>query len=206
MTAKRSGNPWRFAAVVAVPLTVVAILFVVQPPTSPGGGLIRVASLLGYQAVFLAIVSTAYMRRMLYWFGRPFIKVHHLLSLSGLALLVLHPLLVALDWGTARYLVPQLGSPMAFLRYGGAPALYLLLCAALVAAFRKAIGPRWRWLHVLTYVAFIFATIHAFMLGSDFSGPVVRAVASAMLAAVLYVALRRHLKVGKRPARSTAGH
>lgn len=204
MSARKAGNPWLLAGIAAIALVVVTVLLLIQPPASPGYLVIRAASLLGYQAMFLAILSSAYLRQMLRWFGRPFLKVHHLISLVGLALVTLHPIAVALEMATARYMLPQFQSLTTFLQYGGAPALYLFLLAALVAAYRKTLGSRWRLLHMLTYLAFTFATVHAFLIGDDFSSPVVRVVSWTILAMVIFVAVERRLQTRGRTARGAA--
>jgi len=192
VAGRRAGDGRLLAAIALATVVVAALLLTARPPTSAGEAIVRAAALIGYQCVFLAVMATAYMRRLLHWFGRPFLQVHHLAALLGLGLLVVHPVAAALEWGTAKYLLPQFASVRIFLQYGGAPALYLLVLGASAAVCRGRLGPRWRPLHMLCYPAFVLATIHAFLLGSDFASPVVRVAASAMVAAVLYVGLERH--------------
>lgn len=195
MGARKKGNPWLLAIAAVVMLVIVAALLLIRPPRSPGYLAMRAASLLGYQMLFLTIVSSAYLRQMLRWFGRPFLKVHHLAAITGLALVVLHPIAVALTLATARLFLPQLGSLKEFFRYGGSVALYLFILAALIAVFRKALGSRWLALHAVAYVAFLFATVHGFLLGDDFVSPVVKVVAVFMVGAVVYsVVLRRQAR------------
>ncbi|MHB0875381.1 MAG: hypothetical protein ACYC5O_04975 [Anaerolineae bacterium] len=200
-SAKKAGRPWLLAVIAAVEVLLTAVLLLIRPPASLGWLVIRVASLLGYQTMFLVIVSSAYLRQMLRWFGRPFLKVHHLATLVGLALITLHPIAVVLQMAAARLLLPQFQSLRSFFQYGGAPALYLFVVAALVAVCRKSLGNNWRLLHMLAYLGFAFATLHAIMLGEDFAGLALRAVAVAMLAVVVYVAVERRRQARKRQAK-----
>jgi DMSO/TMAO reductase YedYZ heme-binding membrane subunit len=146
---------------------------------------IRGTALLGYLALFLATLSSIYMRQMFQFFGRPFIKVHHTLSVSGLILVTLHPLGVAIASSSWRAFLPKFDSLTVFLKLGGRPAWYLIGAAALAAVWRKSIGQNWRWIHALNYVAFLLGTIHAIMIGTDFVSPVMRVIAGAMGAIVV---------------------
>ncbi len=141
---------------------------------------IRGTALLGYLALFLATLSSIYMRQMFQFFGRPFIKVHHILSVSGLVLVTLHPLGVAIASSSWRAFLPKFDSLTVFLELGGRPAWYLIGAAALAAVWRKAIGKNWRWIHALNYIAFLLGTVHAIMIGTDFVSPVMKVIAGAM--------------------------
>jgi hypothetical protein len=55
---------WFLTIVTVLTLALTAGLIAVQPWGAPIDVLIRATALLGYQAVFLAIVSSAYMRQM----------------------------------------------------------------------------------------------------------------------------------------------
>ncbi len=140
-------------------------LISLQPGGSALNWLIRGVALLGYLAIYLSILSSAYARQLVRLFGRPFIQVHHILSIAGLALIALHPLGVALDWSSPGILFPRLDSLRVFLQWGGPPALYLIVVASLAAALRRPIGKGWRAIHILSYLAFLLATVHATLLG-----------------------------------------
>jgi ABC-type multidrug transport system permease subunit len=154
--------------IVAAVLT--AALLSLRPYGSPPNWIARGAALLGYLTIFFSILSSAYIRWLVRVFGRPFVKVHHMLSITGLVLIALHPVGVMLDWGSANVLLPQFDSLPAFLRWGGPPAWYLVGAASLAAVLRKFVGRRWRVIHNLSYVAFLLATFHAAMLGTEFAG------------------------------------
>jgi DMSO/TMAO reductase YedYZ heme-binding membrane subunit len=137
----------------------------------------------------LSILSSAYIRWLVGVFGRPFIKVHHLLSIAGLVLVALHPVGVMLDGGSASVLLPRFDSLLAFLQWGGPPALYLMGIAALTAALRRLIGKSWRTIHFLSYVAFLLATFHATMLGTEFTGGGAQSVIARIVAILMAVAV-----------------
>lgn len=154
---------------------------------------IRSAALLGYQLVFLSIISSAYVVPLVRLFGRPFIKLHHLVAVTGLVLITLHPIGVAYDVGSAGVFVPDVSSVRAFLALGGRPAWYLIAIAALVAFLRRPIGPAWRVIHPLSYLAFILATVHANLIGTNMQPAVPRILSVLMSLAVVAVFVRRRV-------------
>ena len=172
------------ALVGLVALILVGVLIALDPPGTARYGVIRGAALLGYVAVFLVIVSSAYMRQMKNIFGRPFLKVHHTLSVAGLILITLHPLVVAWDYATASILLPQFDSAELFFQYGGAVVWPLIVIAALAALWRRRIGENWRLIHALNFLAFWLATAHAILIGTDLDSTIVKAIAVGMSLAV----------------------
>jgi sulfoxide reductase heme-binding subunit YedZ len=146
---------------------------------------------MGYTAIFLSAVSSAHMRQVYRTFGRPFIKVHHILSVTGLVLVTLHPLGAAIDAASPRVFLPKFDSWVIFLQLGGRPAWYLIAVASLVALLRKTIGRNWRTIHYLSYVAFLLATVHAIMNGTDFQQPIVKAVPVALALVIVFTFIQK---------------
>lgn len=184
------------------PVGIVAVLLTVAAEAPFRGGrpidwLVRSAALLGYQMVFVSIISSAYVVPLARLFGRPFIKLHHIASLAGLVLITLHPIGVAYNAASARVFVPDVSSLRAFLALGGRPAWYLIAIAALVAALRKPIGPAWRVIHPLSYIAFLLTTIHGNLIGSNLQAVAPRVLSILMALAVVAVFMRRRLPRGK---------
>jgi DMSO/TMAO reductase YedYZ heme-binding membrane subunit len=170
---------------------------------TPLHGAIRGMALLGYQSVFLAIVSSAYMRQLVRLFGRPFIQVHHVVSVTGLILITLHPLGVALNEATISVLVPRFDSALAFPRLGGQLAWYAIALAALVALLRRSIGQPWRVVHMLNYIAFLLATVHANLIGTDLQHIVTRAVSTVMALVIMGVFVQKRLRRRRSVKRQT---
>jgi sulfoxide reductase heme-binding subunit YedZ len=198
MTRKRADRTWYLALVGLVLLVLVIGLMAMQPQGFPLGWLVRGAALLGYLFIFLSIVSSAYMKQIYRILGRPFIRVHHILSVSGLVLVTLHPLAVALDSMSLRVFLPKFDSWLVFLQLGGRPAWYLLIAAALAAVLRKAIGKSWLVVHFLNYVAFLLGTVHAIMIGTDFQPDVVKGVAVVLTLVVVGISIQKRRKKRRR--------
>jgi DMSO/TMAO reductase YedYZ heme-binding membrane subunit len=178
----------------AAGLVLVAILIALEPFGGPLGWGIRAAAFLGYCAIFLAVISSAYMRQLFLLLGRPFIRVHHILSVTGLALATLHPLGVAVRSADLGVFLPKFSSLYLFLSLGGRMAWYLIGAAALAALLRKRIKASWRTVHYLNYVAFLLATAHAIMIGTDFVSPVMKTVAVVMALAVVGIFVQKRVQ------------
>ncbi len=179
----------------AVILVVAAVLLLqlLYPNAAPINWVIRTTALIGYFCVFGAILTSAYLRQVVRWFGRPFIKIHHILSLSGLVLVTIHPLAVAWQARSLRVFVPAVDSWYRFFALGGRPSWYLLGIATLAAVLRRTIGRNWRWLHTLNYLAFWLATAHGILIGSSVQNWPMRAVFGAMALIVLGVLLQKRM-------------
>ncbi len=195
MVKRKPKNTWIlvFGAVVLSLLVVGTVLL--DQITVPIYGLIRVAALTGYSCIFLAVVSSNYMRELTQYFGRPFIKVHHIASITALAALTIHPATVILTLNKPSLLIPTPSAPQAL-------ALYLLALAALAAFFRKAIGKRWKYVHWVNYLVFLLGTLHAQTLGASFRHLVIRIV--SILMALIVVILFVKKRMPKRSTRSRA--
>jgi hypothetical protein len=155
---------------------------------------IRSSALLGYIGLFLSIVSSAYLRQMLSFFGRPFVRVHHILSISSLVLITLHPLGLALRSMSLAVFVPDFSSWNRFLLFGGRPGWYVVIIAVAAARFRRYIRSSWRVVHIFNYVAFLLITAHGIMIGTDTQGLLVRVVMIAMTVAATTVFFAKRLR------------
>jgi sulfoxide reductase heme-binding subunit YedZ len=195
--AKRPDRTWYLILVGIITLIIVGGLIALQPFGTPLNWVIRGAAMMGYLAVFLAIVSSAYMRQMLRIFGRPFIRVHHILSVTGLILLTLHPLAVAWNSATLRVFLPKFDSLTVFLQLGGRPAWYLIVVASLAALLRRTFKS-WRAIHFLNYVAFWLATAHAVMIGADFQHATVKAISAVMALVIVVIFIQKRLQARRR--------
>ena len=121
--AKRVRRTWPLVLGWAIALVVIGGVVALQANITPLYWAIRTCALLGYLGVFLSVVSSAYLRPLVRYFGRPFVQTHHALSVTSLVLITLHPLAVALSFGSLNVFVPILNSWIEFLRWGGARCL-----------------------------------------------------------------------------------
>jgi hypothetical protein len=92
---------------------------------------------------------------------------------------------VTLTYGNAKVLVPNLSSWQNFLTWGGSVAVYLIGVAALAALLRTRYKQKWRFVHMLNYIAFLLATVHATRLGSHFTGSDAGAVVLRVIAILM---------------------
>ena len=197
--ARRAKNSWYLGLPALIGVIFVVILFVLQPPYGTPG-LTRAAALLGYIALFVATVSSAYLRELVRFFGRSFIKVHHVVSIAAWVLLVLHPIGAVAAYASPGVLLPQFSSWAQFLTWAGPPAWYLLIIATAAALWRTKFRG-WRSVHALNYLVFLLATVHGILLGTDGQLWGVRLVMILMALAVVAVFVRKRTKVRRKPAR-----
>jgi predicted ferric reductase len=194
------GNPQLRQRIMIV-FGIVEVLFIggillAKPEPDAVTMFIRFLALAGYWGVFVAALSSLFMRELVQIMGRPFIKIHHAFSLTALALLIAHGLTVAISWADASVLIPTF-SPLSMLfRNGGRVAIYLLVITAATAALRKVIKP-WRWIHLLNYVAFLFGTTHANLLANSFGQLVPRALSILMALVLMGVLVLRRVRAAK---------
>jgi DMSO/TMAO reductase YedYZ heme-binding membrane subunit len=162
--------------------------------------IVRDLALLGYIVVFLAVVSSYYKREVMRIFGRSFVDAHHILSVTGAVLLTLHPIGVAWDELDLTVFIPVFFPFYDLLRYGGRIAWYIFAVGTLTAVWRKKVGKRWRAIHDFNYLAFVFGTAHANLLGANFRDPAVRIVSTAMLLVVAVLFVRQRIEARKKQA------
>lgn len=191
--SRKLRNVW---ALWAIGLAVAVLAAAGVASTSAASALVlalRAFALVGYQLVFWAILSSAFVPQLVRSFGRPFVKIHHLASISGLACITLHPILAAVESGSADVFLPRFDSLVVFLTLGGRAAWYLVAIAVAAAFVRQRIGARWRAVHGLNYLAFALATAHANLLGGNFQSPALRVGSWALVAEMLAVFAWRRL-------------
>jgi sulfoxide reductase heme-binding subunit YedZ len=198
MAPLRARNTGYLVLVGCVALALVGGLVSLQPYGMPLNWFTRGAALLGYLAIFLSIISSSTMRQLVRFFGRPFVRVHHILSVTGLILITLHPLGVAWSSASLRVFLPRFGSWLAFLQWGGPPAWYLIHIGSLAAVRRQSIGRNWRTIHLLNYAAFLLGTIHAILIGTDFQSTVAKAIAVALAIVIVALFIQKRFRGRKR--------
>jgi sulfoxide reductase heme-binding subunit YedZ len=203
MSPLKEKNTWLLLLVVPV---VVGLALAVQLAAPVGGWqswLVRSLALSGYLLVFLAALSSASLPALAKAFGRPFIGIHHVATIAGFVAMLAHPFAYALSVGSLEIFIPRADSMVEFLRWGGRPALFLFIVAVVAALLRLAFRKGWRQFHLAVYLGFLFATVHANLIGTTFLGsPAVRVVSWVMAAVATAVFVRRRLqrRLSARPA------
>jgi sulfoxide reductase heme-binding subunit YedZ len=182
MTAsKKSKNTWVLILCGVVALLLTVGIVALDSLSTPLDGVIRAGALMGYLGVFLAALSSNYMRELTRFFGRSFIKVHHIVSVTALVALTIHAIGVAWRAGSVATFLPSFASWQLFFTLGGRPAFWILAVTSLTALFRTAIGKNWKVIHWLNYLVFILGTIHAQLIGPNFQHIGVRIVSGIMM-------------------------
>lgn len=168
-------------------IILVIVLFItyilLQRPGETLRMVVRFAATFGYLSIFLAILSSEYMARMKKISGLPFLKAHHHLARIGVLLILIHPLALVLEGQDFGIFLPVLYPLDRFLALGGRTAFYLFLLAAGIAIYRKKYK-NWRKIHYLNYLAFLLASAHALLIGTDFTSDIMRMLAFVMAIAV----------------------
>jgi DMSO/TMAO reductase YedYZ heme-binding membrane subunit len=185
--SRKPKNTWVLILCGVVALLLTVGIVALDRLYTPLDGVIRVGALLGYLGVFLAALSSNYMRELTRYFGRSFITVHHIVSVTALVALTIHAVSVAWQMRSVAAFLPRFDSWRLFFALGGRPAFWLLAITSLTALFRTVIGKNWKVIHWLNYVVFALGTIHAQMIGSSFVHLAIRIIAWAMLAVLLGV-------------------
>jgi len=170
----------------------IIIFFLFQDRSTAVGTVARAAGLFGYFFIFLAILSSEYMIRIKKIFGRPFMNIHHHLARAGVAMILVHPALIAYQSGLSSF-VPVFSPFMDFLRLAGRPALYIILIAVLAGLYRKRIPKKWKDIHALNYLGFVLVFFHAWLIGTDLQYGLMQAAWLAMALIVIAVFTHKHM-------------
>jgi len=131
-------------------------------------------------------------------------ELHRSVSMTAMAFLVLHILSTILDsyvpTGWLSVVIPMTSSYKRFDVALGAVAFDLMLAvwASSLMKARIANGS-WRFIHWLSWLAFVAATSHAFLIGTDARSGIGLAVVISCALAVVATALWRYLQ---RPTRA----
>ncbi|TET29007.1 MAG: hypothetical protein E3J70_08245 [Candidatus Heimdallarchaeota archaeon] len=163
-----------FLASIGSIFAAIIILFLLN--SGSGFGIpIRLFALLGLTSMFVASMITPFQKELYKIFKVPFLKIHHYLTIFGLTVITLHPVLSAIETAiatTARIgasvFLPDFSSAYGFWSLAGRPALIIIYIAVTGALIRKGFKKGWRWMHALNYIALLFGVVHGIMSGSDF--------------------------------------
>lgn len=205
MPGRKPKNTWVLLVSGVAALVLVAGVVSIDSLDLPINAVVRGAALLGYLMVFLSALSSNYMRELTKFFGRPFPKVHHVVTVTALVALAAHAISVAWRSGTLAVFIPQFSSAYAFFSLGGRVAFWLIAITSLTAFFRASIGKNWKTIHWLNYVALILGTIHAQFIGPNVQHWAVRIFIALMATvAIVVFVLKRRQERSRRVKRASA--
>lgn len=146
----------------------ILVFFLLTPFIDGFNFVIRFGAIFGFTSMFIATMMTPFVVQLYKIFGKPFIKIHHIYSITGLILITIHPVAFAIFKLDITVFVPDFSSWYGFWSLGGRLALILIYLAVIGVLLRKTIKKNWRVIHILNYVALFLAYIHGVLIGSDF--------------------------------------
>jgi predicted ferric reductase len=170
-----------YPALVLTPLAAFALL-AQRPHRAPAAEMGVACAVVAFTVLALQFVVAARLR----WIEAPFgldvlLRFHRMMAFVALALLCLHPLLIASEEGWALLTRWQARWPL----WAGRLALALLVAHAAAAACRRTLRLRyetWRRLHnAVALLLLALASWHGLALGDDLEGTAARAVWAVLL-------------------------
>ncbi|APH39462.1 ferric reductase-like transmembrane domain-containing protein [Methanohalophilus halophilus] len=153
----------------------------------------RAAGLFAYYFIFLAILSSEYMKQMKKVFGQGFIRVHHHLARLGISLMLLHPIAFAFEKQSISIFIPVFYPLMEFLELAGRPAFYLIIIAVAAGVYRKHFIRKWKKIHYLNYPAFLLIFIHSWLIGTDLNSGIMQLLWVCMALVIAAIFVHKHI-------------
>lgn len=166
-------NGYLLLGIIAVLLFISGAVVVKNPSPSLLTNWIRFAGLAGFVLLAVAAIMTPWSREIYRNFGTSFVPFHHMFAISGLILITLHPVFLAIRLMNATVFLPRFWPFYDLLIFAGRPALILIYIAIAGILLRRFIPGYWRALHALIWVALILGIIHADLIGTDMENPVI---------------------------------
>ncbi|MCE5259666.1 MAG: hypothetical protein LLG44_11530 [Chloroflexi bacterium] len=167
MNKLRARNSYLFVIIGCAVVALAAILLVITGEPRESLAPMRILGFTAYLLALASILSALFIQELVHLFGRRFIAIHHIITVTALAAMALHPLFVVLGGYPPYYLLPDFTSGYAFFARSGPVALLLFGAASLFALLRAKLKGSWRMLHWLVYLAFLIASVHAALLGMN---------------------------------------
>ncbi len=176
----------------------ILVLFISTPFPNAYNFLIRFGAIFGFTSMFIATMMTPFAVQLYKIFGKPFIKIHHIYSITGLVLISLHPISFAIYVMDITVFVPVFDTWLAFWQLAGRLAIYLIYVAILGALVRKKFKKNWRVLHALNYIALFLAYVHGVLIGTDFQNLGILIIFTVMIILSYGVLIYKRYQIFKR--------
>lgn len=179
---------WQIIFLITFIAAIIAYI-ILQTIDTPLKMIDRATGLFAYYFIFLAILSSEYMKEMKKVFGQGFIRVHHHLARLGISLMLLHPIAFAFEKQSIQVFIPVFYPLMDFLGLAGRPAFYLIIIAVAAGIYRKRFIRKWKRIHYLSYPAFLLVFIHSWLIGTDLNSGIMQLlwVCMALVIAAIFV-------------------
>jgi predicted ferric reductase len=171
MAVTRKG--YLFLGIIVLLLFISVAVIVTNPSPSPLTSGIRFAGLAGVVLLAVAAIMTPWSREIYRNFGTSFIPFHHIFAISGLILITLHPVFLAIRLMNASVFLPRFWPFDDFLTFAGRPSLILIYIAVAAILLRRNIPGYWRVFHAIIWIALILGIIHGDLIGTDMENPVI---------------------------------
>jgi len=155
---------------------------------------LRLAALLGYLSLSLAVIMNLFKPDLQRLIGWPFLPVHHTFAVLGLVLITIHPVLFFILTADPSVFIPDTTSISSFFASGGRVAIILIYGAFLAALFRSALASWWRKIHMLVYPALIIAVIHANIMGATFQNAGIWLLYNGLAGAILITGIMKGIR------------
>jgi sulfoxide reductase heme-binding subunit YedZ len=158
--------------IIVAMLAITTIIYALTPSNTVYNWLIRLFGLYGFIFLSLASIMSPFLTVLYKIFGKPFLKLHHFCAIAGLALITLHPILLAIERNSFLVFLPNFDSVLMFWTLAGRPSLILIYIALIGVLFKKKLK-YWRGTHALMYIALLMGYVHGVLIGTDFQNPVI---------------------------------
>jgi sulfoxide reductase heme-binding subunit YedZ len=182
---------------VLVLYSVLGIIFITGPAIGPLNQFIRLFGLWGFTSISIAAMMSPFLREISRYFGRPFIRIHHIFAYTGLGLITVHPILNAVQAKSFSVFIPVFSSWSGFWIYAGRMALILIYIALLAVLIRSKLRP-WRILHMTVYLVLIMGFVHGMLIGTDLDNTAVMVVFAILIALVFSSFVIKRIRLSKR--------
>lgn len=159
-------------AIIFVLFAITTIIYATIPSNTTYNWFIRLFGLYGFIFLALASMMSPFLTELYKIFGKPFLKLHHFCAIAGLALITLHPILLAIERNSLLVFLPNFDSFLMFWTLAGRPSLILIYIALVGVLFKKKLK-YWRGTHAIMYIALLMGYVHGVLIGTDFQNPVI---------------------------------
>ena len=160
--------PSRPGAIVVVFLAV-AVVVTDLPNSTPVTLGIRLGGLWGTLAMGIAALMSPFLAEIRRAFGAPFLRVHHVFAVFGLAAITLHPVLVAVRSSSLLVFLPVTPLLEGYVPNAGRIALPLIYVAVVGALIRMQFA-EWRYFHLAIYLALLLGLLHGTLFSRYYFG------------------------------------